>query len=64
MTLQPKAMWREPQAIDENLRGSRTPKLLNLLHCSETPGMGRVPIAAQATGARRVRHNMQHFQAL
>jgi hypothetical protein len=62
--LRPEAMVREPKAIHENLGESRTPKMLNLLHYSDTPVMERAHLAAQATSSRRVGPNMQQFQAL
>jgi hypothetical protein len=54
-----KNVLREPLAIHKNLGGSRTPKLLNLLHCSDTPVTGGMINPAQGTGSRKVRHNMQ-----
>jgi hypothetical protein len=64
ITLHSKAVLREPQVIIENLGGSRNPKMLNLLYCSDKPIESRVDFQVQATGSRRVRPNMQQFQAL
>jgi hypothetical protein len=63
-TLWLKAMVREPEAIDKNLGGSRTPSALNLLHYFAIPAMGGVISAARATGSRKVRPNIQQYQAL
>jgi hypothetical protein len=59
-----KDMLREPEAIDKNLEGSRTPRALNLLHYFAIPAMGGVISAARATGSRKVRPNIQQYQAL
>ena len=64
LTLWAKNVLREPLAIHKNLGGSRTPKLLNLLHCSGTPVTGGMISPGQVTGSRKVQHNMQQFQAL
>jgi hypothetical protein len=64
MTLWAKGVLREPLAIPKNRRGSRTSKVLNLLHFSSTTVTGGMLNAAQAAGSREVRHNMQQFQAL
>ena len=63
-TLWLKGILREPEAIDKNLGGSRTPKTLNLLHYFAIHAMGGVISAARATGSRKVRPNIQQYQAL
>jgi hypothetical protein len=64
MTLWAKGVLREPLAIPKNPEGSRTPKVLNLLHFSSTTVTRGVINTAHAAGSREVRHNMQQFQAL
>jgi hypothetical protein len=63
-TLWLKGMSREPEAIDKNLGGSRSPSALNLLHYFAIPAMGGVLSAARVTGSRKVRPNIQQYQAL
>jgi hypothetical protein len=64
VTLWAKGELRGPLAIPKNLGGSRTPKLLNLLHCSGTPVTEGMMSPGQVTGSRKVQHNMQQFQTL
>jgi hypothetical protein len=63
-TLWLKGMLREPEAIDKNLEGSRSPRALNLLHYFAIPAMGGVISTARVTGSRKVRPNIQQYQAL
>ena len=63
-TLWLKGMLREPEAIEKNLGGSRTAKMLNLLLRSGTPAVETVHLTTQAIGSRRVSQNMLQFQAL
>jgi hypothetical protein len=63
-TLWLKGMLREPEAIDKNLGGSRTPRTLNLLHYFTIPPMRGVISATRATGSRKVRPNIQQYQDL
>jgi hypothetical protein len=63
-TLWLKSMLREPEAIDKNLGGSRTLRALDLLHYFAIPAIGGVISAARATGSRKVRPNIQPYQAL
>ena len=64
LTLWARNVLREPLAIHKNLGGSRTPKLLNLLLCSDTPVTGGMISPAREAGSRKARHNMQQFNAL
>jgi hypothetical protein len=64
LTLWANNVLREPLAIHKNLGGSRSPKLLNLLHCSDTPVTGGIISPAQGIGSRKAQHNMQQFKAL
>jgi hypothetical protein len=64
VTLLLKGILREPEAIDKNLGGSRTPRGLDLLHYFVISVSGGVIISAQATGSRKIRPNIQQYQAL
>ena len=64
MTLRRKGMLREPQAINKRPGGPRTPKILNLQHCCDTPVVNIVHLKAQATCSRRSRPNVQPIQVL